>query len=155
MPFWSKEKKSRYIPGYGLLGSRGHTKRRHLGVLVVRDNGATVTGALGEFTSISKFEFDITAHSSLRHGSERKHVTDSKLSLASGVDKLPRIHAFTRDVKKLIGLELVRILEVNLSQRSSSTGFVNDLLHASLGVSLAISVIKRFHLDRSLSELGV
>ena len=52
-------------------------------------------------------------------------------------------------------LELVGVLEVDLCKRSSSAGLVNDLLDGTLAVSLAIGVIKSFHLGSSLSQLGM
>ena len=44
---------------------------------------------------------------------------------------------------------------MNFSERSSSTGFVDDLLHRSLGVSLSVGIVKSLHLRGTLSQLGV
>ena len=143
------------VPRHALLASRRHTERGHLGVLVVRDDGARVSRALGKFTSVSDLEFKIAADGSLGHGTKRQYVSDRELGLGTGVNEHSGVHSFNGNVKEFVRLELVRVLEVDLSERSSSAWLVDDLLDGTLAVAFSVGIIKSFHLGSSLSQLGV
>ena len=143
------------VPRDGLLGSRGHSDLRFLGVIVVRDNGRRVSGALGETSAVSGLLLDVADNGTLGHILQRKNVSDGKLRLGSAINELSSVHSFGSDEKMLVELEPVGVLEDDLGERSSSTGLVDDLLHHSLDVTVLLGEIKVSHFDSSFSELGV
>jgi hypothetical protein len=138
-----------------LLGSRGETEASLVGLLVVRDNGAVVTGGAGDSTAVTGALLDVGHDGSLRHGTERKDVSDLKSGLASAVHELTGVQTLNGNEVLLHGSILVRVTELHASERSSSAGVVDDLTHNSFNISVALTEIVDAQLGSSLAVLVV
>jgi hypothetical protein len=54
------------------------------------------------------------------------------LTLLASIYELARVHALSSDEKLALGAVLVSIAELNNSERRTTAGIVNDLLHDTL-----------------------
>jgi hypothetical protein len=68
---------------------------------------------------------------------------------------LTSVHALVGDEGLGNHLELVRVTELDSSERSTTAGVVDDLLYNTPDISMALSEVERAELGRSLVETGV
>ena len=119
------------------------------------NDGNVVAGGTAESTTVAGLLFDVGDDGTLRNGGEREDVADGQGSVLSGVDELASVHALVGDEGLGDGLELVGVTELDLSEGSTTTSIVNNLLHDAPGVSMTLSVVKDTELGRGLVETGV
>mmetsp|Transcript_25276 Transcript_25276/g.31086 ORF Transcript_25276/g.31086 Transcript_25276/m.31086 type:complete len:280 (-) Transcript_25276:87-926(-) len=134
-----------------LLSSRRKLNTGGTFVFVVRfDNGeATRSTCIG--TTVSLLGFNVTHDGTFGNFGEGKNVTNIQTSFLSSVNKLTSVHAFSSHEKFHVTFVVVRVEELNLCKGSSSTGVVDDFLHNTTDVTVALSVVQGTKLHGSLT----
>jgi hypothetical protein len=140
---------------HNLLGTTGELDSGLALLRVVADNGNVVSGGTTKSTTVTSLLLDVGNDGTLRNGGEGEDVADGQGSVLSGVDELTSVHALVGDEGLGNHLELVRVTELDLSERSTTAGVVDDLLHNTPDISMALSEVERAELGRSLVETGV
>ena len=137
-----------------LLGTGGELDTG-LAILVVANDGNVVTGGTAKSTTVTGLLLDVGDDGTLGHGGEGEDVADGQGSVLSGVDELASVHALVGDESLVDHLELVGVAELDLGEGSTTAGIVDDLLHNTTDVSMALSVVKGTELGGGLVETGV
>lgn len=119
------------------------------------NDGDVVTGGTTESATVTDLLLDVGDNGTFGDGTEREDVSDGQSSVLSGVDELTSVHALVGDESLGDLLEAVRVTEADLGQRSTTTRVVNDLLHHTANVSMALSVVESAELGGGLVETGV
>jgi hypothetical protein len=140
---------------HNLLGTTGKLDTGLALVGVVADNGNVVTRGTAKSTTITGLLLNVGNDGTFGDGGEGEDVADSQSSVLSGVDELTGVHALVGDEGLGDVLELVGVTELDLSERSTTARVVDDLLHDTAGVSMALGVVEDTELGRSLVETGV
>ena len=122
--------------GDDLLASGGHLHPGPLGVGIVGDDCGVVTGGPGDLSSVSGLLLEVADDGTLGHVADRHDVANGELGLTSAVDELSGRHAFGSDESHLLDLVPVRVLEVDLRERSPPTGIMDDLFDDALSLEL-------------------
>ena len=138
-----------------LLGTGGKLDTGLSLIGVVADDGNVVTGGTTKSTTVTRLLLDVGNDGTLRDGGERKDVSDSQSGVLSGVDELTGVHALVGDEGLGDVLELVGVTELDLGERSTTAGVVDDLLHNTTSVSMTLGIVEGTELGRSLVETGV
>jgi hypothetical protein len=113
----------------------------------VTDDDTGGSGSTGEGTSVSEFGLNVGNNSAFGHGVDGKDVSNLEGGFLSSIDEHTSVHALDGDEVFSSELVLVHVSELNLSERGSTTGIVDNILDDSLDVALSLSEIK-------CSELG-
>jgi hypothetical protein len=138
----------------------------------VTDDGGIVSRSTCECTAVTKFFLDVTDNGAFRTCRDRKDVTNSELSLLPCIDKGARMEALCGDEGLLSELVTVGIAENDTSKGGTSSvhyklrscgnlywnppaSIVNNFLHNTTDVTIALSVIKWTELCRCLIVVGV
>jgi len=143
------------VRGDDLLCAGWELNSGYIFVGVVRNDGGVVARASCEGSTITNLLLNVADNGTLRHGTNRHHVTNGQLCLLSGVNVLARVHALSGEEKLLVQLELVGVSENHTGKRSATSGVVDDLLNYTSKVSVSLGIIKRSVLDGALSVLYV
>ena len=98
---------------------------------------------------------DVAADGTLRHSPQGEDIPDVQGGLCSKVHKLPCVHALSSSHQLGVHLKAVGISEFDDSQGSATGGLVNNVLHNTLDVSLALGVIEVAELHLSDTQSGV
>jgi hypothetical protein len=138
-----------------LLGARGKLDAGLALIGVVADNGDVVARGTAESTTVTDLLLNVGDDGTLRHLTDWENVADGKSGLLASVDELASVHALVGDEGLGNLLELVRVAEGDLSEGSTTTGIVDNLLHNTTEVSMALSVIEVSELGRSLVQARV
>jgi hypothetical protein len=138
-----------------LLGTTGKLDTGLALIGVVADNGNVVTRGTAKSTAVTGLLLNVGNDGTFGDGGEGEDVADGQSSVLSGVDELTGVHALVGDEGLGDVLELVGVTELDLSERSTTARVVDDLLHDTAGVSMALSVVEDTELGRSLVETGV
>jgi len=134
-----------------LLGARWQFDAALTLIGVVIDECGVVSRSTGIGSTITDLAFNVANDGTLRHGSQRKNVTNGKLGLLAAVHKLTRVHALSGNEQLLLQSVFVGISELNLGEGSTTSGVVHNAFDNTLDVTLALSKVKRTVLSRSLS----
>mmetsp|Transcript_7540 Transcript_7540/g.13140 ORF Transcript_7540/g.13140 Transcript_7540/m.13140 type:complete len:272 (-) Transcript_7540:8-823(-) len=94
-------------------------------------------------------------HGSLRHLGQRQHVPDRQLSLGATVHELSSVTSFHCHPQFLLQLVAVRVMEDHLTQGSTTTRIVQDLLDQALDVALALDIVHCAQLHSTLPQPGL
>lgn len=133
-----------------LLGTRGKLDAGLALIRVVADDGDVVAGGTGKGATVTNLLLDVGDDGTLGHGAQGQDVADGQSSVLAGVDELAGVHALVGDEGLGVLLELVGVLEGDLGEGSTTTGVVDDLLHDSAEVAIALSVVESSELGRGL-----
>lgn len=138
-----------------LLGT-GRELDAGLAVLgVVADDGNVVAGGAAQSTTVTGLLLDVGDDGTLGHGGEGQNVADGQGGVLTGVDELAGVHALVGDEGLGNHLELVGVAELDLGERSTTAGIVDDLLDNTAGVTVTLSEVEGAELRRRLVETGV
>lgn len=129
-------------PGLALLG-------------VVADDGNVVAGSAAEGATVAGLLFDVGDDGTLGNGVQREDVSDSQGGVLARVDELASVHSLVGDEGLGDDLEPVGVTELDLSERSTTAGIVDNLLHDAPDVSMALGEVMDTELSRRLVETGV
>jgi len=124
-------------------------------VKVVCNDGGVVARASGESATVTSLGFHGADDGTFWHRGERQDVADGECRLLTAVDELTGRHAFSSDESHLLDLVSVWVLEVNLCERSTTTGVVDDVLDNALDVAVLFGVVLVSELGRTLTVVGV
>jgi len=122
---------------------------------VVADNGDVVAGSATESATVTDLLLDVGYDGTLRDGAEGQDVADGQGGVLAGIDELAGVHALVGNEGLGGLLELVGGVEDDAREGSTTTGVVDDLLHDTTDVSMALGEIEGAELRGSLSEAGV
>mmetsp|Transcript_11239 Transcript_11239/g.24792 ORF Transcript_11239/g.24792 Transcript_11239/m.24792 type:complete len:214 (-) Transcript_11239:30-671(-) len=139
----------------GLLSSRGKTETGGSLVLIVRDDNCEASRSTGEGTTVTDLGLNVADDGSLGHLLQRKNISAVQGSLLTTVNELSSVHTLGRNHKLSVTLETVSVQELNLSNGSSPTRIMENLLHNAADVSTTLGVVDGTELDGSLTGAGV
>jgi len=122
----------------GLSASGRKSNSSLLTVLSVSNDGGGSSGGSGELSSVSGLSFKVGDDGSLRHGRNGEDVSHSERSSLSSVDELTSVHTLNSD--EILGSLLVSVWvsESDLSEGSTSTRVMNDLLHGTSDIAFSL-----------------
>lgn len=138
-----------------LLGAGGELDTGLALIGVVADNSDVVAGGTAERTAVTDLLFDVGDYGTLRNGGQRKNVADGESGILAGIDELPGVHALVSNEGLGDLLELVRAVENDPGKRSTATGVVDDLLHDTADIAMALGEIEGSELGGGLVEAGI
>ena len=138
-----------------LLGTRWELDSGLALVWVVSDNSNVVTRGSSKRTTVTHLLFDVGDNGTLWAGTERKNVSDVQAGVLSGVDELTSVHSLVGDESLGVSLVSVWVAELDAGEWRTTTWVVNDLLHDSTEVSMALSEVEDSELSWVLVEAGV
>ena len=128
--------------GNDLLGAGGELDTGLALVVVVSDNGDVVSGGTAERTTVANLLLDVGDDGTLGDGREREDVADGQGGVLSGVDELAGVHALVGDEGLGVQLVPVGVTELDAGERSTTTRVVDDLLHDTPDVSMALGEVE-------------
>jgi len=138
-----------------LLLVRGQLDEGLVVVGVVGNNGGESARSTGHSSTVTSLLFNVANDGTFREVANRNDVTDAQLSLSANIEELTSVKAFSGDESLSIDLVLVRVSELNLSKRSTTTRIVDDLLDETLQVTVSLGEIVDAMSSRSLSVFVV
>ena len=133
-----------------LLGTRRKLDAGLALVGVVADDGNVVTRGAAESTTVANLLLDVGDDGTLRDGAEGEDVADGERGVLAGVDELASVHALVGDEGLGVKLVAVGVAEDDLGQRRTTAGVVDDLLHDTTDVSMALGKVESAELRRRL-----
>lgn len=104
-----------------LLGTRGKLDTGLALIGVVANNGDVATRVTAESTTVADLLLDVGDNGTLGHLTDGQDVADSQSSALSGIDELASVHALVGDEGLGDLLVFVRVAELDLGERSTTT----------------------------------
>lgn len=141
--------------GDDLLGAGGELDTGLALVGVVANDGDVVAGGPAERTAVANLLLDVGDDGTLRNGAEGKDVADGQAGVLAGVDELAGVHALVGNEGLGVELEAVGVAENDLGERSTTAGVVDDVLHDTADVAMALSEVVGPELGGGLVQTGV
>jgi len=138
-----------------LLTSRRETETSGALFIVVGDNDRKGTRAASKGTTVTSLSLNITDDGTLWNNTEGKNVSAGESCLLSTVDELTSVHALSSNHEFSVTLVTVRIEELYLGNRSTTTRIVDDLLDHTTDVAVFLSVVERAKFDGSFAGADV
>jgi len=77
------------------------------------------------------------------------------LTLLARENELSGVHALRSSQKGVNSLELIRVLELDLGDGSTSARVVDNVLHNTFDVAVSLGIVVLLHGHRALSASGV
>lgn len=122
---------------------------------MLTDDGNVVTGGTAKSTTVTRLLFDVGNDGTLRNGGQGEDVANGQGGVLSGIDELTSVHALVGNEGLGDLLELVRVTELDLGERSTTARVVDDLLHDTADVSMSLSKVEGTELSGCLVETGM
>lgn len=119
------------------------------------DDGNVVTRGAAKSTTVTGTLLDVRDDGTLGNLTDGKDVADGEGSVLTAVDELAGVHALVGDEGLGVETVPVRVPEDDPSERSTTTGVVDDVLHDTTDVTVTLSIVERPELGRVLVEAGV
>ena len=138
-----------------LLGTGGELDAGLALIRVVADDRDVVTGGTRKPAAVTDLLLHVRHDGTLGHLTKGKDVADGESSGLAGVDELARVHALVGDEGLGVELEPVGVAEGDLGEGRTTTGVVDDLLHDTAHVAMALGVVEGPELGGAVSEAGV
>lgn len=101
----------------------------------VTDDEGVGSGSSGELTVVTGVLLNVADDGSFGDTVDGKHVSDGELGLDSAVDVLTGVHTLSSEEELGVHAVFMGVSELDLGQRSSSTGVMDDLSDNTLDVS--------------------
>ena len=133
-----------------LLGAGGELDAGLALVGVVANDGNVVARGAAESTTVADLLLDVGDDGTLRDGAEGEDVADGEGGVLAGVDELASVHALVGDEGLGVKLVAVGVAEDDLGQRRTTAGVVDDLLHDTTDVAMALGKVESAELRRRL-----
>lgn len=137
-----------------LLGTTGELDSRLALVRVVADDGHVVARSSAQRTPVTHLLLDIGDDGTFGNGAKREDVSNVERSVLAGVDELTSVHAFVGDEGLGVELVAVGITESDLGEGCTTAGVVDDLLHDTTDVTMALGVVESSELCGCFVEAG-
>lgn len=109
----------------------------------VSNDGAVLSRGTSKSAAVSNLLLNRADNGTLGHVTNGKNVANVKLGLLTDVDELTSVHAFGAQEKLLIEAVTVWGAESNFSNGGSTTRIMNDVLHDSTEIAMALRVVER------------
>lgn len=138
-----------------LLHARWHLDPRLACVSVVGDDSAVVTRSPSNSTTVTSLRLDVADDGPLRHLAHGEHVADGETGLLTTVDELASVSTLRSNEGHVLHLVPVRVPELNLRERGTPAGVMNNALHNTLDVPMLLSVILVTELGSTLPKVCV
>jgi len=122
---------------------------------VMADDGDVVTRGAAESTTVTGLLLDVRDDGTLRDRGQGKDVADGQGGVLASVDELAGVHAFIGDEGLGDLLVLVGRPENDTGEGRATAGVVDDLLHDTADVAMALGIVERAELRRGLPQAGV
>lgn len=106
----------------------------------VTDDEGVGSGSSGELTVVTGVLLNVADDGSFGDTVDGKHVSDGELGLDSAVDVLTGVHTLSSEEELGVHAVFMGVSELDLGQRSSSTGVMDDLSDNTLDVSTSQEV---------------
>jgi len=142
------------LGGVELLDAGGQLDPGSAGVGVVGDDGAVAAGSLGDLAAVAGLLLHGASDGTLRHLSDGEDVTDVELSLLTAVDELTGGDTLGGDHDLGSLPVLVRVVEGDPSEGSTTAGVVHDVLDETLDESMPLGKVEGPELGGTLSSGG-
>lgn len=139
----------------GLLGTGGKTDAGLVLVGRVTDHGSVVAGCPGERTTVTDLLLDVADNGTLRALRNRENVADGKGRLLAAVNEGTSVETLGGDESLLAELVAVGVAEDDAGKRSTTASIVDDLLHNTPHVTVALREVEGTELRRRLVVVGV
>jgi len=121
----------------------------------VTDDDTGGSGSAGKGASVSEFGLNVGNNSAFGHGVDGEDVSNLEGGFLTGIDEHASVHALDGDEVFSSELVLVNVAELNLSERGSTAGIVDNILDDSLNVALSLSEIEGSEFGRCHSFVCV
>lgn len=121
-------------------------------VWVVANDGDVVSRRSSKRASVANLLLHVGHDSTLRNGAEWEDVADGERGVLAGVDELTSVHALVGDEGLGVQLVSVWVAEDDLGERGATACIVDNLLHDTADVAMALGEIVGSELRRSLVE---
>ena len=119
------------------------------------DNGDVVAGGAAESTAVAGLLLDVGDDGTFGDRGEGKDVADGQGRVLAGVDELAGVHALVGNESLGDLLELVGRVEDDTGEGRTTARVVDDLLHNTPDVAMALGEVEAAELRRSLPQAGV
>ena len=136
--------------GEDLLGAGGELDTGLALIGVVANDGDIVSRGSSKGTTVSRLLLNVRNDSSFWDGAEGEDVSDGEVGVLAGVDELAGLHALVGDEGLGVKLVAVGVAEDDLGQRRTTAGVVDDLLHDTTDVAMALGKVESAELRRRL-----
>lgn len=138
-----------------LLLTRGELEDGAVHIGVVSDDGGVLSGGACERSAVSRALLYVAHYGTFGQQTDGQDVSDGQLRAATGIDELSGEHTLGGD--ECLDLLAGRrgVVEYHLRQGRSTSWVVNDGLHQSLHVSVALCVVQDAVLGCSSSVMRV
>lgn len=123
-------------------------------VNMLNDLGKAARG-LGELALVTLLLLKVVDNGTRRHRLERQHVARHELGALAAVDELTGVGTFGGSPLHLVGLEFVRVLELNLGHWRTTSRVVNDFPNDTTDVAVALGEVDGTQRARALAMLVV
>lgn len=138
-----------------LLLTRGELKDGAVDIRVVTNDGGVLSGSTSEGASVSSALLDVANDGTFGQQTDGQDVSDGKLGTTTGIDELASEHTLGGNESLSVLSGSGDAVEDNLSKGSSTSRVVNDGLHQSLDISVALGVVQHAVLSSSNTVVGV
>jgi len=138
-----------------LLGTRGELDTGPALVGIVTNDGNVIARSPAKRTAVSSLLLDVGNNGTFGHRPEGKDVANVYGGLLSSIDELPSVHALVGNKSLMSELVAVRVTENDLGKWCPSARIVDDVLHDTADISMALTVVEGSELGGVLSQSGV
>jgi hypothetical protein len=121
----------------------------------VADDGSVVAGCPSERTAVADLLLNVANDGTLRALRDGEDVADGENGLLAAVDKGTGVETLGRDKCLLAELVAVGVTEDDTGEGSTTASIVDDLLHNTPDVTVALREVERTELGRRLVVVGV
>jgi hypothetical protein len=128
------------IAGNNLLGAGWELDTSLSLIWVVANNGDIVSGSTSKSTTIANLLLDVGDDGTFWDLTDWEDVSDGEGSVLSGVDELASVHSLVGDESLGVELESIRVAELNLGERSTTSWVVDDVLYDAANVAMSLCV---------------
>ena len=139
----------------GLLGTRGQLHASLALIGVVADDGGVVAASTSKVSTVTGLLLNVADDGTFRHLTDGENVADGQSSTLAAVDELAGVETLRGDEEAADSAEAVGVTELDASERSTTSGIVDDLTDNTLHVTVTLSIINGAELCRTLPVGGV
>jgi hypothetical protein len=143
------------VAGDGLLAARRKSDTSDVLISILGNNEGIVTRSTSHNTVVTNLGLNVADNGTFRDLVQRKDISDGQLSLLAGKDELTGVKTLRSANKGVDSLESVGILELDGSNRGTSSRVVVNVLHNTLGVTMSFGEVLLLESNRTLTANSV
>jgi hypothetical protein len=143
------------IRAHGLAGTGGELDTGQVLIGDMRNDSDIVPRCTSKLAAVAGLALQVADDGTFGHRADGEDVADVELSLLTAVHVLSGVHALGSDEQLLVSAVVVSVAELNLAERSTTTGVVDDVVHDALDVSVTLGKVDGAKLGGSLAVVGV